>query len=64
MTSYRRLKTSKYSKCAQDYKQNWIAWIRSTWPVAAAAQTTIYTRRNFCFKILVGIENALLLYNS
>ena len=45
-----QLKTFKYLKSAQYYKHKWILQIRSTWPVAAPAQTAIYTRRNYCLK--------------
>ena len=56
MISSWALKTSKYSKSAQDYKQNEITQNRSTWPVAAHSQMTIYDRFNFCFKSPAGIK--------
>ena len=56
MISLWPLKTRKYWKSAQDYKQNWITQNRSTWPVAAHPQMTIYDRFNFCFKSQAGIK--------
>ena len=55
MISLWALKTSKYSKSAQDYKQNEITQNRSTWPVAAHSQMTIYDRFKFWFKSPAGI---------
>ena len=49
-------KTSKFSKSAKDYKQNWNGRFRSIWPLAALPQLTIYARSNFTFKSQAGIK--------
>ena len=50
------LKTPKCSKSAQDHTQNWMTRNRSTWPVAAHPQMTIYDLFDFCLKTTAGIK--------
>ena len=56
MISIRPLKTLKYSKSDQDYKQNRHAGFLSIRPLAASAPLTIYARSNFTFKSPAGIK--------
>ena len=56
MISIRLLKTLKYSKSAQDYKQNPHAGFLSIRPLAASTVLTIYARSNFTFKSPAGIK--------
>ena len=56
MISIRPLKTLKYSKSAQDYKQKRHAGFLSIRPLAASAPLTIYARSNFTFKSPAGIK--------
>ena len=50
------LKTLKYSKSAQDYKQNRHAGFPSIRPLAASPRLTMYARSNFTFKSPAGIK--------
>ena len=56
MISIRPLKTLKYSKPAQDYKQNRHAGLLSIRPLAASPSLTVYARSNFTFKSPAGIK--------